>query len=132
MVWEDVHSFPSFLFSFLLFFFSRIKNTSRLVLLHHNDVASRACWWLAKTSATCKTKMYIEKPGLSKAVGGLALHSTGVQEEEVHWRMFLIRRQAFRTPPRNVSILYNLIKKSRRYNLKPKFEIFAINFITDF
>ena len=64
----------SFFFNFFLFLFFFLLLL--LLLCHHNNDASHAFWWLAKTMCTCKTRSHIEVPGLIKAVGRVALHST--------------------------------------------------------
>ena len=69
-----IHFFVLLLFYyfFLFLFFLLLL----LLLCHHNNDASHAFWWLAKTMCTCKTRSHIEVPGLIKAVGRVALHST--------------------------------------------------------
>ena len=71
----------SFFFIFFYFYFFVIIITA----VYHNNDASHAFWWLAKTRCTCKTRSHIEVPGLIKTVGRLHCTAQASEEEEVHW-----------------------------------------------
>ena len=73
----SVHSFlrsPSFflIFFFYFYFFCYCYYCCAIIIM----MLPMPFWWLAKTRCTCKTRSHIEVPGLIKAVGRVALHST--------------------------------------------------------